>query len=154
MPCATALVVAGDQIAWIGSDEAAAAHADGVDAVVDLDGALVSPAFVDAHVHTSSTGLALRGVDLTEVQSLDEALGKIEDAARRRRGRAGLRPRLGRGRLAARAPPPDSPGARSGDLRRRGLLPTSGRPLGGDLLGPGGSVRRPPPCPAGTRAVW
>ena len=33
-PFATALVVAGDRIAWIGSDEAAAGHADGVDAVV------------------------------------------------------------------------------------------------------------------------
>ena len=32
---------------------------DGVDDVVELDGALVTPAFVDAHVHTTSTGLAL-----------------------------------------------------------------------------------------------
>ena len=84
---ATALVVTGNRIAWIGSDEAAAVHADGVDAVVELDGALVTPTFVDAHVHASATGLALRGVDLTEVPSLAEALTKIEDAARERRGR-------------------------------------------------------------------
>jgi predicted amidohydrolase YtcJ len=86
-PSATALVVAGDRIAWIGSDEAAAGHADVVDAVVDLDGALVTPTFVDAHVHTSATGLALRGVDLTEIESLGEALTKIEDAARKLQGR-------------------------------------------------------------------
>jgi predicted amidohydrolase YtcJ len=82
------MIVAGDQIAWVGSDEAAAAQAGGVDVVVDLFGALVIPTFVDAHVHTSATGLALRGVDLTAVRSVDEALVKIEDAARERRGRA------------------------------------------------------------------
>ena len=86
-PLATAMVVKDNQIAWIGSEEAAARHQDGVDTVVDLDGALVTPAFVDAHVHTSGTGLALRGVDLSDVRSLDEALTKIEDAARKRLGR-------------------------------------------------------------------
>ena len=32
--------------------------------VVDLAGALVTPAFVDAHVHATATGLALTGLDL------------------------------------------------------------------------------------------
>jgi hypothetical protein len=86
-PRATALLVAGDRIAWIGSDDAASSHADGVDAVIDLAGALVTPAFVDAHVHTSATGLGLRGVDLTDAPSLREVLDRIEGAARRRAGR-------------------------------------------------------------------
>jgi len=86
-PCATALVVADGRIAWIGSDEAAAGHADGVDAVVELDGALVTPTFVDAHVHTSATGLALRSVDLSDARSLAQALARIEAAARKRAGR-------------------------------------------------------------------
>jgi len=86
-PFATAMVVADNQIAWIGSDESAARHADGVDAVVDLDGALVTPTFVDAHVHTSATGMGLRSVELTDVRSVKEALTRIEDAARRRQGR-------------------------------------------------------------------
>jgi len=81
------MVVEDNQIAWIGSDEAAARHADGIDAVVDLDGALVTPAFVDAHAHTSATGMGLRSVDLTDVRSAKEALTRIEDAARRRQGR-------------------------------------------------------------------
>ena len=76
-PLATALVVVGDEIAWIGSDEAAAGHSDGVDAVVDLDGALVTPAFVDAHVHTSATGLGLRSVDLSDARSLARVLDRI-----------------------------------------------------------------------------
>ena len=86
-PHATAMVIANNEIAWIGSDEAAARHADGVDTVVDLDGALVTPTFVDAHVHTSATGMALRSVELTDVRSAAEALARIEEAARKRQGR-------------------------------------------------------------------
>jgi predicted amidohydrolase YtcJ len=86
-PQATALVVADNQIAWIGSDGAGAGHADGVDAVVQLDGALVTPTFVDAHVHTSATGLGLRSVELTGAVSLHEVLDRIQEAARKRAGR-------------------------------------------------------------------
>lgn len=85
-PFATALVVDGDRVAWVGSDEAAAAHADAVDEVVELGGALVTPAFVDAHVHVTETGLAMTGVDLTGVRSLAEALAAVEQAARARQG--------------------------------------------------------------------
>ena len=86
-PEATAMVVAGGQIAWIGSDEEAASHVDGVGEVVELDGALVTPTFVDAHVHTSQTGMGLRSVGLGEVNSVSEALAAIEAAARKRQGR-------------------------------------------------------------------
>jgi len=48
-PFATAMLVAGDEVAWVGSEGAALAMADGVDRVVELAGALVTPAFVDAH---------------------------------------------------------------------------------------------------------
>jgi len=81
------MVVANNQITWIGSDEVAARHADGVDTVVDLDGALVTPTFVDAHVHTSATGMGLRSVELTDARSVTDALARIEDAARKRQGR-------------------------------------------------------------------
>nr|WP_141789881.1 amidohydrolase family protein [Oryzihumus leptocrescens] len=81
------MVVTGHEIAWIGGEEAAAGHADAVDEVVDLDGALVTPTFVDAHVHTSMTGLSLEGVDLSDALSLAEALSRIETAARARQGR-------------------------------------------------------------------
>lgn len=84
---ATSMVVTDDHIAWIGSDEAAASLADAVDHVVHLDGALVTPAFVDAHAHTSATGMGLRSADLTGIRSLHDALATIEDAARRRAGR-------------------------------------------------------------------
>jgi predicted amidohydrolase YtcJ len=86
-PFANAMVVDRDTIAWIGGDDAAAVHADGVDEVVDLDGALVTPAFVDAHAHLSQTGAALRGVDVSGAPSLAVAISRVEDAARAQQGR-------------------------------------------------------------------
>nr|MDQ3611817.1 amidohydrolase [Actinomycetota bacterium] len=62
-PYATALLVDGGTVAWVGSE--AAADAMTADTTVELDDAWVAPAFVDAHVHATSTGIALTGLDLT-----------------------------------------------------------------------------------------
>ncbi|KRC99168.1 MULTISPECIES: amidohydrolase [unclassified Streptomyces] len=80
-PFATAMVVERGQVAWVGSEGAADAFAGGVDEVVDLDGALVTPAFTDAHVHTTSTGLALTGLDLSAAPSLAAALALVREFA-------------------------------------------------------------------------
>ena len=86
-PFATAIIIVDNEVAWIGTDEAASRHCDGVDTIVELDGALVTPTFVDAHVHTSATGMALRSVELSDVRSVKDALARIEAAARKRQGR-------------------------------------------------------------------
>ncbi|UNZ20489.1 amidohydrolase [Streptomyces sp. 891-h] len=83
-PFATAMVVEGDSIAWIGSEGAADSFADGVDEVVQLDGALVTPAFTDAHVHTTATGLALTGLDLSGAPTLADALARVRAYAKAR----------------------------------------------------------------------
>ncbi|MYS92702.1 MULTISPECIES: amidohydrolase [Streptomyces] len=80
-PFATAMVVERGQVAWVGSEGAADAFADGVDEVIDLDGALVTPAFTDAHVHTTATGLALTGLDLSAAPSREAALALVRDFA-------------------------------------------------------------------------
>ncbi|MFG1674550.1 amidohydrolase [Micromonospora sp. NPDC049282] len=72
-PSATALVVRDGRIAWLGAD----ADAPAADRVVELDGALVTPAFVDAHVHATDTGLALSGLDLSAVRSAGELLAAV-----------------------------------------------------------------------------
>ncbi len=72
-PSATALLVRDGRIAWLG----AGADAPAADRVVELDGALVTPAFVDAHVHVSDTGLALSGLDLSGVRSAGELLDAV-----------------------------------------------------------------------------
>ncbi|MFB6992298.1 amidohydrolase [Streptomyces sp. NPDC056178] len=76
-PFATAMVVERGHVAWVGSEGAADAFASGVDEVIDLEGALVTPAFTDAHVHTTSTGLALTGLDLSGARTLGESLGLL-----------------------------------------------------------------------------
>ncbi|MFR9754420.1 amidohydrolase [Streptomyces sp. TR06-5] len=80
-PFATAMVVEGDRVAWVGSEGAADSFADGVDDILHLDGALVTPAFTDAHVHATATGLALTGLDLGPAASLADALDRIRDHA-------------------------------------------------------------------------
>lgn len=85
-PFATAMVVDGGVVAWVGSDEAAQSHSDGVDEVVDLEGRLVTPAFVDAHVHVTETGLLLTGVNLSTTSSLGAALDAVAAAAAARPG--------------------------------------------------------------------
>jgi predicted amidohydrolase YtcJ len=72
-PTATALLVAGDRIEWLGPD----ADAPAADVTVELGGALVTPAFVDAHVHTTDTGLTLQGLNLSGARSAAEVLGAV-----------------------------------------------------------------------------
>ncbi|MFD5320903.1 amidohydrolase [Streptomyces sp. NPDC127098] len=76
-PFATAMAVQGDRIAWIGSESAADSLAATADEIVDLDGALVTPAFTDAHTHATATGLALTGLDLAPAADLPAALALI-----------------------------------------------------------------------------
>ncbi|MFC8492635.1 amidohydrolase [Streptomyces sp. NPDC057235] len=100
-PFATAMVVERGHVAWVGSEGAADAFASGVDEVVDLEGALVTPAFVDAHVHTTATGFALTGLDLSSAASLAEAAERIRAHAA---ARPGDRVLLGHGWDASRWP--------------------------------------------------
>ncbi|MFE5139875.1 amidohydrolase [Streptomyces fagopyri] len=119
-PFATAMVVERGQIAWVGSEGAADAFADGVAEVVDLEGALVTPAFTDAHVHTTATGLALTGLDLSDAPSLDAALALVRDFAA---ARPADRVLLGHGWDAARWPGGRAPARAELDEA------TGGRPL-------------------------
>ncbi|MFI8258714.1 amidohydrolase [Streptomyces filamentosus] len=119
-PFATAMVVERGHIAWVGEEGAADAFAAGVDEVVDLEGALVTPAFVDAHVHTTATGFALTGLDLSAAASLAEAAELIRAHAA---ARPGDRILIGHGWDASRWPERRAP--RRDELD--GL--TGGRPL-------------------------
>ncbi|MCU1572288.1 MAG: amidohydrolase [Micrococcaceae bacterium] len=80
-PLATAMLVDGDTVAWVGSEHAAAALADERMHLVDLQGALVAPGFVDSHIHVTETGLALETLDLTATTSLQRLLDAVSQAA-------------------------------------------------------------------------
>lgn len=81
-PFATAMLVDGGTIAWVGSEEAAGAIADSSMKVVDLDGALIAPGFVDSHIHVTETGIADETLDLSAVKSLTELLDAVAETAR------------------------------------------------------------------------
>ena len=66
------------RIAWTG----AAGDAPRAGRTVAGDGALLTPAFVDAHVHATATGLALTGLDLHGRSSLAEAVASVAEHVR------------------------------------------------------------------------
>ncbi len=70
----SAMAVEGGRIVWTGTDPSAFA---GPDEVVDLEGRLVTPAFVDAHVHVVETGEQLLGLDLVGLSSREAVLEKV-----------------------------------------------------------------------------
>lgn len=73
------MAVTDGTIVWVGQDSVGRAlHPDAE--VVQLDGAFVAPAFVDAHVHATSAGLLLTGLDLTGCASLAECLDAVRAA--------------------------------------------------------------------------
>lgn len=68
------LLLDGEHITWVGSDPA---DAPPHDQAMDLPGAFITPAFVDAHVHATATGLARSGVALAGATGPAEVLARV-----------------------------------------------------------------------------
>lgn len=79
-PFATAMLVDGDTVAWVGSEQAASSIADESMDIIDLRGALVTPGFVDSHMHLTETGIALDSLQLGKVTSARELLDAVASA--------------------------------------------------------------------------
>jgi predicted amidohydrolase YtcJ len=70
-----AVHVVDGRIAWLG----AAADAPPAGRTLDGGGALLTPAFVDAHVHATATGLSLTGLALHGADSLRSAVVRVAE---------------------------------------------------------------------------
>ena len=78
-PDATALAVTDGIVVWVGSDDVGRAlHPDA--RIIPLQDRFVAPAFVDSHVHLTSTGLALTGLTLTSATSRSDCLALLAAA--------------------------------------------------------------------------
>jgi predicted amidohydrolase YtcJ len=80
-PGATAVVTDGSLISYVGSDQDARRSAP-QETEVDLRGRLLTPAFVDAHVHLIQTGQVMAGLGLHDVSSRDDAVARVAAYAR------------------------------------------------------------------------
>jgi predicted amidohydrolase YtcJ len=81
---ASALLVRGSRVVWVGDDpELAPPHQQRH----ELPGCVIGPAFVDAHVHLTPTGLGLAGLDLSEVTSSAELRQAVATYAGQHTGR-------------------------------------------------------------------
>ncbi|HET7666305.1 MAG TPA: amidohydrolase family protein [Mycobacterium sp.] len=78
MPDATAMAVSDGIVAWLGSDHLGRQQFPDAQ-MIDLDGGFLAPAFVDSHVHVTSTGLTLAGLDLRAATSLRHCLELVAD---------------------------------------------------------------------------
>ncbi len=81
---ARAVLVRGSRVVWVGDDPG---NAPPHHARLDLEGCVIGPAFVDAHVHLTPTGLAASGLELSEVVSGDELLRAVAAYAGQHTGR-------------------------------------------------------------------
>ncbi|HEV7451664.1 MAG TPA: amidohydrolase family protein [Pseudonocardiaceae bacterium] len=79
---ATALAIVDGTVTWTGDDSTGWACFGDADDVLKLRGALVTPAFVDAHVHATSAGLLAGGLDLIGCPTLAQCLDQVAQVAR------------------------------------------------------------------------
>jgi predicted amidohydrolase YtcJ len=73
----SAVALRGEEIVWLGDREAAARWIDADTEVVELEGRVVFPGFIDTHIHTMDTLPLLHGVMLSPSQTADEVLAAI-----------------------------------------------------------------------------
>ena len=84
LPLAETLVVSGDRIMAVGSEEAAEPWRRSGARVIDLEGRTVIPGLIDAHAHMEREGLKQVRLSLAGLRSVAEVLARIGEATRGR----------------------------------------------------------------------
>lgn len=79
-PEAQAVAVRGDEIVYVGADAGAQAFVGEGTELIDLDGKMLMPGFVDSHIHSMAGGFIARGQDL-QTDDKEELLQLVRDYA-------------------------------------------------------------------------
>ena len=82
-PEAQALAVREGKIVALGSDQQIEAYVGEGTQVIDLDGKLAIPGFIESHGHFTSIGRSKLSLDLTKVKNWDEIIALVEEAVRK-----------------------------------------------------------------------
>jgi predicted amidohydrolase YtcJ len=82
-PEAKALAVRGDLITAVGADKEIKAYIGPSTKVIDLEGKLAIPGFIDSHGHFTGVGQAKLELDLTKVRNWDEIVAMVKDAVQK-----------------------------------------------------------------------
>lgn len=75
---AEAIAVRGDRIAAVGSSAEIRKMANGSTRVIDADGKMITPGFIDSHVHFLSGGFQLASVQLRDARTREEFIARIK----------------------------------------------------------------------------
>ncbi len=86
VPFASSVLVHNGRIAWVGDDSGAQVHRELAETIIECGGGFLAPAFVDAHVHATSTGLLLNGLDLSQVANKQDLLDLLSKFSRHTHG--------------------------------------------------------------------
>jgi predicted amidohydrolase YtcJ len=77
-PWADAIAVTGDRIAAVGSSAQVRKMADSTTRVIDAHGAMLTPGFIDSHVHFLDGGFGLSSVKLRDAKTPAEFIARIK----------------------------------------------------------------------------
>lgn len=85
-PFAETVVIRGNKIIFVGSNQNAKALIDKSTEVIDLKGKLMLPGFIDDHTHFISGGYYLQGLDLRPAKSISEFKDILKSYAENKKG--------------------------------------------------------------------
>jgi predicted amidohydrolase YtcJ len=79
-PVAEAVVVQGDTIAFAGAEKEAREYIGDKTQVIDLQGKIMTPGFIEGHGHIMGVGYNELNLDLMSVKSYDELVARVKEA--------------------------------------------------------------------------
>ncbi|MDP1570198.1 MAG: amidohydrolase [Vicinamibacterales bacterium] len=81
-PEAQAMAIRGDRIVALGTNEEIAAYVGPATEVIELEGRMAMPGFIEGHGHFTGLGQSMMNLDLMDVESWDEIVQMVGEAAK------------------------------------------------------------------------